>query len=214
MSVAPVERRVICTSLDSQDQTAMDAAQAHAVAASAVQPHHASAANARTQAAAELDGRAAPQASHGAAGLPLWQSTDCQADRALLLSRDEPILFFAEVPLYESELDDNGCSQLVAKVRVMPRCWLVLLRFWLRVDGSLVRLRETRLFCRFDRPELRGVLLRETKHFEGTVAQLRAAGAPVAATAYVDGDSSASIFSAIAPACLTRYQLHELRLQP
>jgi type 2A phosphatase activator TIP41 len=30
----------------------------------------------------------------------------------------------------------------------MPRCWLVLLRFWLRVDGCLVRLREVRHFCR------------------------------------------------------------------
>ena len=79
---------------------------------------------------------------------PAWVPTQHQADRALLLSRDEPILFFADVPLYESELDDNGVSALGVKVRVMPRCWLVLLRFWLRVDGALVRLRETRLFCR------------------------------------------------------------------
>jgi type 2A phosphatase activator TIP41 len=37
---------------------------------------------------------------------------------------------------------------LPLQVRVMPRCWLVLLRLWLRVDGSLVRLREVRHFCR------------------------------------------------------------------
>lgn len=30
------------------------------------------------------------------------------------------------------------------QVRVMPRCWYVLLRFWLRVDHVLVRLREVR----------------------------------------------------------------------
>jgi hypothetical protein len=30
----------------------------------------------------------------------------------------------------------------------MPRCWLVLMRFWLRVDGCLVRLRDVRHFCR------------------------------------------------------------------
>ena len=35
----------------------------------------------------------------------------------------------------------------------MPRCWFVLLRFWLRVDGVLVRLRETRLCCDFGQPE-------------------------------------------------------------
>lgn len=50
--------------------------------------------------------------------------------------------------LYQSELDDNGVSQCSVKLRVMPRAWLVLLRFFLRVDGSMVRLRETRLFCR------------------------------------------------------------------
>lgn len=37
---------------------------------------------------------------------------------ALLRARD-PIQFYAEVPLYESELDDNGSSQLSVKV-TMP----------------------------------------------------------------------------------------------
>jgi hypothetical protein len=37
---------------------------------------------------------------------------------------------------------------LSLKVRVMPRCWYVLMRFWLRVDGVLIRLRETRFFCK------------------------------------------------------------------
>ena len=36
-------------------------------------------------------------------------------DKSLLLARD-PILFYDEVPLYESELDDNGASQLHVKV--------------------------------------------------------------------------------------------------
>jgi hypothetical protein len=31
----------------------------------------------------------------------------------------------------------------------MPKCWFLLLRLWLRVDGCMVRLRETRLFCRW-----------------------------------------------------------------
>ena len=29
----------------------------------------------------------------------------------------------------------------------MPSCWYVLMRFFLRVDGTLVRLRDARLFC-------------------------------------------------------------------
>ena len=58
----------------------------------------------------------------------------------------------------------------------MPRCWLVLLRFWLRVDKVLVRLRETRYFCDTDASP--ATLLREVKHSEGTFAELRAGGAP------------------------------------
>ncbi len=59
----------------------------------------------------------------------------------------------------------------------MPRCWLVLLRFWLRVDKVLVRLRETRYFC--DTAGAPATVLREVKHSEGTFAQLRAGGAPL-----------------------------------
>jgi len=40
-------------------------------------------------------------------------------DKSILLER-EPILFFADVPLYESELDDNGSSQLSIKVVPLP----------------------------------------------------------------------------------------------
>ena len=44
-----------------------------------------------------------------------WQTLDKPMDKSILLERDS-ILFFADVPLYESELDDNGSSQLSAKV--------------------------------------------------------------------------------------------------
>lgn len=46
----------------------------------------------------------------------MWQPCDEQLDKALLLARD-PILFYDEVLLYESELDDNGASQLCVKAR-------------------------------------------------------------------------------------------------
>jgi type 2A phosphatase activator TIP41 len=51
--------------------------------------------------------------------LPQWQPSSSQIDRRMLMSKDEPILFYAEVPLYESELDDNGVCQLTVKVRLM-----------------------------------------------------------------------------------------------
>ena len=65
------------------------------------------------------------------------------------LASKEPILFYDEVILYEDELADSGVSLLTVKVRVMPTCWFLLLRFWFRVDGVLMRLRDTRMHCIF-----------------------------------------------------------------
>jgi TIP41-like family len=60
--------------------------------------------------------QAAPDRSSSAAAD--WQASTTGPDLALLTARD-PILCFAEVPLYESELDDNGCAQLSVKVTVL-----------------------------------------------------------------------------------------------
>ena len=45
-----------------------------------------------------------------------WKESSQRIDKGMLMSRD-PILFYAEVPLYVSELDDNGASQLSVKVQ-------------------------------------------------------------------------------------------------
>lgn len=66
-------------------------------------------------------------------------------------------------------------QHVCAQIRVMPKCWFLLFRFWLRVDDTLVRLREARCFCTAAAP---GEVLREIKHCEGTFAELQAAGAP------------------------------------
>ncbi|KAI9080672.1 hypothetical protein K1719_037338 [Acacia pycnantha] len=69
------------------------------------------------------------------------------------------------------ELADNGVSLLTVKVRVMPSSWFLLLRFWLRVDGVLIRLRDTRLHCIFGGAE-NPVILRETCWRESTFEAL------------------------------------------
>lgn len=46
--------------------------------------------------------------------------TNEQSDKALLMSRD-PILFYDDIPLYLSELDDNGVSELSVKVTACSR---------------------------------------------------------------------------------------------
>jgi type 2A phosphatase activator TIP41 len=65
------------------------------------------------------------------------------------LKKPDPILFFDEITLFDDELDDNGLARLNIKVRVMPTCMFVLMRFWLRVDGVLFRIKDTRVFHKF-----------------------------------------------------------------
>jgi hypothetical protein len=67
-----------------------------------------------------------------------------------------------------------------AQVRVMPRCWFALLRFWLRVDGVLVRLYEARLMAELGGRTGAPLVRRELRRCEGDFAQLAAAGAPPA----------------------------------
>eukprot|EP00088_Acartia_fossae_P039717 TRINITY_DN41338_c0_g1_i1.p1 TRINITY_DN41338_c0_g1~~TRINITY_DN41338_c0_g1_i1.p1 ORF type:complete len:269 (+),score=79.17 TRINITY_DN41338_c0_g1_i1:108-914(+) len=62
------------------------------------------------------------------------------------LKVEERILFYDEVILYEDELDDNGCTKLSTKIRVMPSGFFVLLRFYLRVDRTLIRVHDTRFY--------------------------------------------------------------------
>lgn len=71
-----------------------------------------------------------------------------------LLKRPDPILFFEEVVLYESELDDNGISLFSCKVRVMPERMLVLCRLFMRLDEVIVRIRDTRIYVDFARKKV------------------------------------------------------------
>lgn len=159
-----------------------------------------------------------PQQQLGQAAAPAhvssvrWEPTSEQINRGLLTSRD-PILYYDELALLESELDDHGSSRVTVKVRVMPRCWYVLLRFWLRVDHVMVRLRETRVFCQFDAlaPPAAKVL-REVRYHEGTFSDLRAAGAPAEGPAYADADTASAALMAVAPVGVSHYRLEQLRL--
>lgn len=75
--------------------------------------------------------------------------TDRKIDYDRLRRKDVPILWYDDVLLFESELDDNGSSSLRAKIRVMPSCFFVLLRFWVRVDRVLLRVFDTRVYHQF-----------------------------------------------------------------
>ncbi|KAM0274984.1 hypothetical protein ACHAQH_007674 [Verticillium albo-atrum] len=82
------------------------------------------------------------------AGAQAFQPTTKEIPLELLKRRD-PILFFDEVMLYESELDDNGISIFSVKVRVHEQRMLLLCRLFMRLDNVLVRIRDTRVYVDF-----------------------------------------------------------------
>jgi TIP41-like family protein len=82
-----------------------------------------------------------------------------------LLSQPDPILFFSSIDLFEDELADNGMSLLSVKVRVMPNRLLLLCRFFLRLDGVIFRIRDTRVYIEFATGEvIREYTAREEKY--------------------------------------------------
>lgn len=89
-----------------------------------------------------------------------------------LLKRQDPILLFCELMLFEDELADNGTSTLSCKIRVMPTCFFVLMRFWCRVDDVAFRVFDTRIFHKFGTKEV----VRDFQWHESTFDELRANG--------------------------------------
>ncbi|KAL8869144.1 MAG: hypothetical protein Q9174_004486 [Haloplaca sp. 1 TL-2023] len=82
-----------------------------------------------------------------------------------LLKRPDPIVFFDELTLYEDEMADNGITVLSCKIRVMPSRLLLLCRFFMRLDGVLIRIRDTRVYIDFATGEvIREYLAREEKY--------------------------------------------------
>lgn len=128
------------------------------------------------------------------------RATRGQMNMSLLTDRSAPILMYDSLPLYVSELDDVGVSEISVKVRVMPSCWFVLLRFFLRIDKQLVKIRDTRYFHQFSKR----VMLREIRHQESDdVATVASCG---------DADQAASVLQALAPVGVTLYSMEEIPL--
>ncbi|KAF8763522.1 TIP41-like protein [Argiope bruennichi] len=79
------------------------------------------------------------------------------------------ILFYQDIILFEDELADNGTAQLSVKMRIMPDSFLILLRFFLRVDNVLVRIIDTRIFHEIGK----NYLLREHTAKENKIKDLQ-----------------------------------------
>nr|BAH72736.1 hypothetical protein [Acyrthosiphon pisum] len=62
------------------------------------------------------------------------------------LKVQEEILFYSDLTLFEDELHDNGVAVCSVKIRCMPSGFFALLRYFLRVDGVMMRIHDTRLY--------------------------------------------------------------------
>ncbi|CAN0089888.1 unnamed protein product [Ectocarpus fasciculatus] len=67
----------------------------------------------------------------------------------MLLDQSSPILMYDDVVLFEDFIHDHGVVRMSVKTRVMPGFWFVLLRYWLRVDGVVMKVFDTRCFHKF-----------------------------------------------------------------
>lgn len=87
----------------------------------------------------------------------------------------EKIYFYEDIILYEDELADNGIAKLNVKMRVMQGGFFLLLRFFLRVDGVLVRINDTRIHHKAGT----SYMLREYSSKERKVADLLQLKVPI-----------------------------------
>ncbi|XP_016521660.1 TIP41-like protein isoform X5 [Poecilia formosa] len=85
------------------------------------------------------------------------------------LKAREHIMFFEEVLLFEDELHDHGVSMISVKIRVMPSSFFLLQRFFLRVDGVLIRINDTRVYYE----DGKDYMLREFSTRENSITELK-----------------------------------------
>jgi hypothetical protein len=120
----------------------------------------------------------------GVAGGPAALASPSPASIPMdLITQRTPILAFASVPLFASDLSDRGTVEAVVKLRVMDTYFLLLCRQFTRIDRDRVRLRDTRYFHLFDagagaagaQPPPRSLLLRDVQLRVGGTAQVAAA---------------------------------------
>lgn len=85
------------------------------------------------------------------------------------LRRKEKIMFYHDLTLFEDELHDNGIAACSVKIRVMPTSFFILLRYFLRIDNVMLRIKDTRIYHEFEH----NYLLREFTTREAKVQDIR-----------------------------------------
>ncbi|XP_020808276.1 TIP41-like protein [Drosophila serrata] len=97
------------------------------------------------------------------------ESTDQNINKSKLMQR-ENIIFYHDLTLFEDELHDHGISVMSVRIRVMPSGFFILLRHFLRVDGVLIRMHDTRFHHEIEND----FILKEYIHREAPWAEVLA----------------------------------------
>ncbi|VDI22304.1 type 2A phosphatase activator TIP41 [Mytilus galloprovincialis] len=85
------------------------------------------------------------------------------------LKKRDKIMFYEDMLLFEDELADNGTSELNVKIRIMPSSFFILLRLFMRVDGVMIRVNETRIYHEIDQD----YILREYSSRDNQIKDLK-----------------------------------------
>lgn len=96
------------------------------------------------------------------------QETSERIDMEKLRRRDR-IMFYHDLTLFEDELHDNGIAVSSVKIRIMPQDFFILLRYFLRIDGVMLRVKDTRIYHEFGQT----YLLQEFTTREAAVKDIR-----------------------------------------
>ena len=88
------------------------------------------------------------------------------------LGKENKIIFFTALNLYEDDLEDSGFSQASMKFRVMKDCFYAFIRSYVRIDNVMVRSIETRIFHDFTTDHI----LRQFSLKEASYDDLKAKG--------------------------------------
>lgn len=73
-----------------------------------------------------------------------WEVSDEPLDYRRLTNKDDKIVYYNHVILYEDELHDNGVSRYSIRIRAMESCYYILVRNFIRVDDVTAIVRDTR----------------------------------------------------------------------
>ena len=91
------------------------------------------------------------------------------------LTFENKILNFQDIYLFEDDLGDFGYSCFRVKLRVQQDSAFILMRSYVRIDGTLIRSIENRFFIDLDM-SANYTMTREISFLEGTYEQIKDAG--------------------------------------